>query len=388
METLHILLTPDFPPERGGIQRCLSDVYETFLENSLLVIAPYVKGAKEFDRNQRYRIKRTGRFLLFRNKRMRNLIFIISAFFLLVFEWIRCSLKGKKMVIHSGHILSGIPALFIKKIFGVPYIQWTYAIEVMDKRRLWIIKRVLNGADFVLAISSWTENYLKNFIDDRKIKRIRLALPKIKEPSRERVDELLRVYRGKRVILSVARLTQLQRYKGIDMTIEAMKIIKEKFPQAVYVVIGDGDFKKEYERMADSMGLKDSVIFAGGVSDEELSAYYSICDLFVMPSRVEENERGIFSEGFGLVFLEANYFGKPVIGGEGGCRDAVIDGKTGFIVNPKSPEDIAEKVLLLLRNDEMRKKMGEEGKKWAESVLPEDIRDFLLKILSPVSHSF
>jgi phosphatidylinositol alpha-1,6-mannosyltransferase len=172
------------------------------------------------------------------------------------------------------------------------------------------------------------------------------------------------------------------------MTIEAMKIIKEKFPQVVYVVIGDGDFKKEYERMADSMGLKDSVIFAGGVSDEELSAYYSICDVFVMPSRVEENERGIFSEGFGLVFLEANYFGKPVIGGEGGCRDAVIDGKTGFIVNPKSPEDIAEKVLLLLRNDEMRKKMGEEGKKWAESVLPEDIRDFLLKILSPVSHYF
>jgi len=388
METLHILLTPDFPPERGGIQRCLSDVYETFLENSLLVIAPYVKGAKEFDRNQRYRIKRTGRFLLFRRKRMRNLIFIISAFFLLLFEWIRYSFKGKKMVIHSGHILSGIPAFFIKKIFGVPCIQWTYAIEVMDKRRLWIIKRVLNGADFVLAISSWTEDYLKNFIDDSKIKSIRLALPKIKEPSREKVDELLRIYRGKRVILSVARLTQLQRYKGIDMTIEAMKIIKEKFPQAVYVVIGDGDFKKEYERMADSMGLKDSVIFAGGVSDDELSAYYSICDLFVMPSRVEENEKGIFSEGFGLVFLEANYFGKPVIGGEGGCRDAVIDGKTGFIVNPKSPEDIAEKVLLLLRNDEMRKKMGEEGKKWAENVLPEDIRDFLLKILSPLSHSF
>ncbi len=377
-----ILITTDFPPERGGIQRCLGDVYGKFPEESLIVIAPDTEGAKEFDSVQKYKIKRTGRLFRLRNKKLRNLIFLISSFFLLIFETTKWKLRGRRVIVHSGHILSGIPALIVKKILGIPYIQWTYAIEIMDKGRLWIIKRVLKGADSVLAISRWTEDYLKKIVNPEKIKRIRLPLPEIKEPSGEKVEELLKAWDGKKIILTVARLTKLQRYKGIDKTIEAMRIIKEKFPDAVYVIVGEGDFRKEYERMADSMGLKDSVIFTGRVSDEELSLYYSICEVFVMPSRVEENERGIFGEGFGLVFLEANYFGKPVIGGEGGCRDAIIDGKTGFIVDPRNPEEIAEKVLFLLKNDEIRRKMGEEGKRWAESVRAENLRDFLIGLIS------
>lgn len=380
--SLHILLTTDFPPEMGGIQRCLSNVYETFPEGSLLVITPNTKGARDFDSKQRYKIKRTGRIFRFKNKKIRNLVFILSSFFLLLFTAIKCKLKRERVVVHSGHILSGIPTYFIKKIIGIPYIQWTYAIEVMDKRRVWIIKKVLNSADFVLAVSRWVEDYLRKLVRAEKIKRIRLFLPKIKEPKRDKMEELSEIFRGKKVILTVARLARLQRYKGIDITIEAMRIIKESEPKAVYVVVGDGDFRRKYERMAEEIGLKENVIFVGMVSDDELFLYYSICDVFVMPSRVEETENGLLSEGFGLVFLEANYFGKPVIGGEGGCRDAIIDGKTGFIVNPRSPEEIAEKVLFLLKNDEIRKRMGEEGKRWAESVHAEDLRNFLLELVA------
>lgn len=376
-----ILITTDFPPDRGGIQRCLSSIYETFPPGCLTVIAPYTRGAREFDFKQKYIIKRAGRFFPFFGRKARLLLFLLSSTLILFFEVLKKKLKGKNVVIHSGHIIAGIPALISKKILGTSYLQWTYAIEVMTKKRQWIIKMVLRNAEVVLTISTFTEEYIRKIIPAGKIKKIRLPLPPLKAPPDEIKRKICENLKGKKLVLTVARLSSLQRYKGIDMTVMAFKKVKERIPDAVYVVLGDGDARRDYERMAESLGIAEKVIFRGEVTDEELSAWYSACDLFVMPSRIEENERGIFAEGFGLVFLEANSFGKPVIGGEGGCRDAVIDGKTGFILNPRDPDEIAEKILYLLQNPEVRRKMGEEGKKWAESVKPEDIRDYLMELI-------
>ena len=106
--------------------------------------------------------------------------------------------------------------------------------------------------------------------------------------------------------------------------------------------------------------------------DDELSKYYRACDVFIMPSR-EIPERGD-AEGFGIVYLEANACGKPVIGGRsGGVPSAILDGVTGLLVNPLSTEEISGSLRKLLLNNELAKKLGANGRMRVEEELNWDI---------------
>ncbi|MEM1583004.1 MAG: glycosyltransferase family 4 protein, partial [Candidatus Bathyarchaeia archaeon] len=103
---------------------------------------------------------------------------------------------------------------------------------------------------------------------------------------------------------------------------------------------------------------KDKVIFTGRIPQDEVPYYYSMSDIVVVPS---------LQEAFGLVVSEAMACGKPVIGTNvGGIPDQIIDGYNGFLVKPRSPEDIAEKIIWLLENQEEAKVMGMRGRKIVE----------------------
>lgn len=108
--------------------------------------------------------------------------------------------------------------------------------------------------------------------------------------------------------------------------------------------------------------IEDQVYFHGYVADEEIGEIYSRSFLFVMPSYVIKSKNDIWGgEGFGLVYLEAGLHKLPVIAcNEGGQTDCIIDGETGFLVNPH-PEEIAEKIELLMNKPELAQKMGEAG---------------------------
>ena len=96
------------------------------------------------------------------------------------------------------------------------------------------------------------------------------------------------------------------------------------------------------------------------MSDEQVAQYYNACDVFIMPSR-ETSDRDV--EGFGLVYLEANSFGKPVIAGKsGGVEDAVIDGQTGFLVEPEDVNMVAESLIKILSNKDLAEKLGQQGR--------------------------
>jgi phosphatidylinositol alpha-1,6-mannosyltransferase len=109
------------------------------------------------------------------------------------------------------------------------------------------------------------------------------------------------------------------------------------------------------------VGIRDHVIFAGRVSEDALPDIYALSDVFVMPSRDQREVSDV--EGFGLVFLEANACGKPVIGGRsGGIPDAIVDGVTGLLVNPDEPEDIAHALVQLLTNRDLTLRLGQQGR--------------------------
>lgn len=153
------------------------------------------------------------------------------------------------------------------------------------------------------------------------------------EPYEETRRRLLSAAHRDKIILSVGNLVSR---KGHDMVIRALPRLLDTIGKVRYLIAGDGPYRAELEDLASSLGVQGHVVFAGKVPDADLPDIYSLCDLFVLPSR--EQPESCDAERFGMVFLEANASGKPVVAGKsGGVGDAVLDGETGLLVEPRNP---------------------------------------------------
>lgn len=162
------------------------------------------------------------------------------------------------------------------------------------------------------------------------------------------------------VVLTVGRLVER---KGIDTMIRAMPQILARVPDTLYLVAGEGPDRDRLERLAREVGCNDRVRFDGDFDDRLLAHYYGAADLFVMASRQISNQS---VEGFGIVYLEAGYYGIAVIGGlSGGTPDAVLDGETGLLVDGSSKQQLAEAVVGLLEDPDRRRALGQAGRKRA-----------------------
>jgi phosphatidylinositol alpha-1,6-mannosyltransferase len=125
--------------------------------------------------------------------------------------------------------------------------------------------------------------------------------------------------------------------------------------------------------LALAIGVDRNISFLGEVSDEDLVTLYRQCDVFVLPSRGQENRGSIGGEGFGRVYAEAALAGKPVVGSQvGGSAEAVLHGRTGLLVDPESCRDVSEALLTLLRQPQAAARMGEAGRKWANERFSEE----------------
>jgi phosphatidylinositol alpha-1,6-mannosyltransferase len=162
------------------------------------------------------------------------------------------------------------------------------------------------------------------------------------------------------VIITVARV--LPR-KGQDMVIRALSVLKKEFPNIVYVIVGEGRFRKRFAELAEESGVGGSVIFTGGISHEEIIDYLDMSDVFIMPSREWDNK----VEGLPNALLEASARARPVIAGKaGGSSEAVRDGVTGILVDPESVTEIAAAMVSLLKDPVKARLMGENGRKMIE----------------------
>ncbi|NLB96282.1 MAG: glycosyltransferase, partial [Armatimonadetes bacterium] len=164
------------------------------------------------------------------------------------------------------------------------------------------------------------------------------------------------------VLVTVSRL--LER-KGHDVVLRALPRIAAAVPEVAYLVAGTGPREPVLRRLAGELGVAERVVFAGRVPDEELADYYGAADVFIHPNRELPNGD---VEGFGIVFLEANAAGKPVIGGNsGGTPDAVVDGVTGFLIDPNDVDAVADAAIRLLTDRDLARKLGEQGRERART---------------------
>jgi asparagine synthase (glutamine-hydrolysing) len=361
-----VLITTDFPPAIGGIQTYLTELYNALSDDGLKVIAPAHRESESYDRGLSHQVKRVGWFSGDRVPIVSALGFLVGA----LFEARRLAVNGECAITHCGHVKTGLIGRHLKKRYGIPYIVWAYGLEVMDTRYARDIARTLREADMVCTISQYTRSRLIDYgVDSSKIV---IICPRV-DASRFRPGLDGKSFRDRHglgsrpILLTTARLTRLQRYKGLDTVLRSLPKILSRIPDMLYVVVGSGGDEQYLVDIARDLGVEAHVRFLGNVLDEELPSVYAAADIFVMVSREEHARRGTLAEGFGIVFLEAGASGKPVIGGNsGGIPDAVLDGITGFLVNPTDPDAIASKVIRLLTDPDLAARLGRQGREWVE----------------------
>ncbi len=156
-----------------------------------------------------------------------------------------------------------------------------------------------------------------------------------------------------RILLTVGRWVASERYKGADDLIRALARLRPNYPDLQVVAVGDGDDVPRLGALAISLGVANSVHFLAGLTRPQIAACYSRAELFALPST---------GEGFGLVFLEAMAFGKPVIGvSTGGVLDLIQDGVNGMLLPPHDLSKLVDAIEMLLRDDSLRGRMGHAG---------------------------
>jgi len=177
-----------------------------------------------------------------------------------------------------------------------------------------------------------------------------------------------RIPRGAPVLLTVGRMAASERYKGHDVVLRSLPAVLAKFPAATYVIAGEGDDRPRLERLANEVQIAERVLFTGKVSDAELAALYRRSNVFVLPARTVFDDHAPKGEGFGIVFLEAMAFGKPVIGPNSGAPAGLIrQGETGLLVDPEDPACVAEALLQLLAQPRLAEQMGHTGSEWVKA---------------------
>lgn len=217
------------------------------------------------------------------------------------------------------------------------------------------IVRALAKAKRVVANSAYTASQTKPYVANSETRLVVINPPigPQEEPAADELGGLRDVIAGRSpVLLTLARL---EPRKGIDMVIRALPTLLKTHPNALYIVAGGGDDRPRLEKLVLDEGVGKHVHFAGAVDGPAKAALFSLADAFVMPARREGNS----VEGFGIVYLEAAWYGVPSLAGrEGGAVDAVRDGETGLLCNGDDPADVRRQILRLLDDPALKKKLS------------------------------
>ncbi len=263
--------------------------------------------------------------------------------------------------------------LSLKKPFVITA-HGTYAIQPINKKGInsFLMKFAYKKANKIICVSNFTKNEILKKCNLNNLE----VIPNGVDYSAFSNYEPNKARPNRTIILSVG---PIKSRKGYDASIKAISRLKKE--NLKYYIIGDiipnDFFYKQLKELIKKENLEEKVKFLGRVSNEELLNLYNKCNIFLLtPKNVNCKV-----EGFGLVYLEANACGKPVIGTYNcGAEEAIINGYNGFLVPQNDPEKTAKAIKYLLNNPEVARKMGENGRKRAQDLSWENIVKEIIKI--------
>lgn len=365
-----LLVTIDFPPSTGGVATYWKQVALTFPDDKLVILTIPDRDAS--DQQIRSKVIRSSLFYKYLwPKWVKGILTIYRVY---KREDCRQILVGQLLPV-------GSMVYLLHKLLKIPYVIQVYGMDLLKakehSRKYRLAQKILMSAEQIVVNTNAIGDIVKSYTDASLSSTVVYPIPASLPEANSTIVEQLKVQHNltnKKVVLTVGRLVPR---KGQDMTLGAMLHVWQSHPDTVYVIAGGGSDMDRLRKMAESH--KSQVIFTGWIDDEERNAWLSLCDLFVMPARASEGD----IEGFGIVYLEAGAFGKPVIGGKsGGVGEAILDGQTGILVNPLSMDEVAQAILKILANKGLAEKLGEQGKLRLERETWDREKDKFIQLLS------
>jgi phosphatidylinositol alpha-1,6-mannosyltransferase len=336
-----LLLTPDFPPAIGGIQLLLGRLVDHLADDfdiTVVTRCPRQNGDEGASGAARPLVRSTH--LLGRCGLINANALGLAAAARHSFDIVLC-----------GHIVMAPAAALLRRLQGTPFVQYIYADEVPNRAQLACF--AMRRAACTIAISTHARELA--LAAGCPPGRLALVPPGVDIPASVTPSGSA----TRPTIITVARLED--RYKGHDVMLQALALVRARVPDVLWVVVGDGSLRGELEADAMRLDVADHVVFTGRVSDEARDRRLTEAHVFAMPSRLPPSgtEGG---EGFGIVYLEAGLHGLPVVAGAvGGARDAVIHGETGLLVDPTSSEEVAGALCDLLLDVDRARMLGAAG---------------------------
>jgi phosphatidyl-myo-inositol dimannoside synthase len=345
-----LIVTNDFPPRVGGIQRTLDSLCRELPPDRLSVIAPSCEGSHRFDTSVPFEVVRERRRFVWPSpgvaRRLEEAVDRTRADVVLFGDAFPLALMGSRLAER------GTPSVVLAHGFD----YWLSTVPVAHA----VMKRMTAPASRVAGCSEFISRRVRTAVPHdvpvsvlhpgADVERFRPDLPTADLRERHGLDD-------RPLIVCVSRLVPR---KGQDVLIKAMRSIQRRVPDAALLIVGSGPYEARLLALAEHAPSR-SVAFVGEVSEEDLPRYYAAADVFAMPCRTRLG--GLELEGWGNVFMEAAACGRPVVVGDsGGAREALVHGETGLLVDGAGVDAVADAVASLLEDPAYAQQLGKAGR--------------------------
>ncbi|MGY1724108.1 glycosyltransferase family 4 protein [Blastococcus sp. SYSU DS0533] len=351
-----LVVTNDFPPRQGGIQTFVAALLERRPPDSLVVLASDHPGSAEHDAALPYPVVRrpTG-MLLPTRATARAAVDLVGRY--------GCDSAFFGAAAPLGLLAPTLRAAGVRHLVGATHGHETGWVALPGSRQ--VMQRIASGLDVLTYISEYTRDRLAPPLGGRT--RLAQLSPGVDiDRFTPQVDgTAVRERHGLGDAPVVACVSRLVARKGQDVLVAGWPQVLARHPAARLLLVGGGPDEGKLRRAVAARGLEGSVVLTGPVDHAELPAHYAAGDVFAMPCRTRRG--GLDVEGLGMVFLEAAACARPVVAGtSGGAPEAVRDGVTGHVVDPRSPDAVATALAGLLDDPARARAMGAAGRTWVE----------------------
>ncbi|SCM79261.1 Glycosyl transferase, group 1 (fragment) [uncultured Pleomorphomonas sp.] len=342
---MHLMLTQCFPPKLGGIENMMGGLADAIAASGseLLVLAD---SEPDPSATPGYRIRRYRGFKPFR-------------------RWWKARAAERAIRREKVETVFADSWKSLERFRppGCPVVCLAHGMEFPPQpsaAKAARIRAALAKATRVIANSRYTASLAAPYVDAR---RLSVVTPPIQPQPAADPAAIAGLTERFGPGPTVASLCRLEPRKGIDRLIEAMAT-RPALAGARLLIAGDGPDRTRLQEMARLSPAAADIHFLGRVDERDKAALLGFCDVFAMPSRRE----GASVEGFGIVYLEAGWYGKPSLGGsDGGASDAIRDGETGLICDGANREAVAAALERLLADADLRMRLGEAAASHARS---------------------
>ncbi|ARV60869.1 glycosyl transferase family 1 [Nostocales cyanobacterium HT-58-2] len=370
-----LVISRSFQPQEGGIEeyiynRCLQD------PERMIVLAASCSGDKLFDKAQKFPVYR---WPMPQQKRGSYVGSMLQVFLDSVWSFviaIKLYFRYHYRYIEWGHGYQFLSLLLLSYLLPIRFFIYLHGKDILRLSRNPILHSLfeftLKRAQGIVCNSSFTRDYLTTHFHIEtpthvinptvRVEKFGVcAHPNHLDDLRARVRSGYHIPETAVVILSVGRLVKL---KGFDRVIENLTLLLTLGMDVHYILCGQGPYESALRNLASRLRVQRRVHFAGYVPDRELAGYYAACDILAMLTLGDNQAPRV--GGFGIVCLEAGYFGKPVIASRlGTIVDTVHHEENGILVNPNSGYEVFHAFKRLCQDQKLREQLGRKGKQLA-----------------------